>query len=79
MKNDTFPAFKHYAYRPHETSARRLTITRIHIDVLTPKTPGAMIRVSAPMHMRTTLFTDEIFFGALEFLTIRHVITPTGC
>ena len=70
MEDDVFSALELHAHGLHESLTHRLAIAWIHVNVLAPQTPRAMIGVAAPAHKEFTSFADEVFLGTLEFFCI---------
>lgn len=71
MKNDIFSLLEFYPDWFHQPLAYCLAVTGIYIDMLAPKAFRTVVGIAASMYKGTAIFTNEIFFGALEFFQ-RH-------
>lgn len=56
------------AYRLHHTIARLAPVTRMYVDMLTPKTERAVIRIAVALHVSTAVLTGKILNKTLELL-----------
>ena len=67
VENSVFSALGLYANRFHESLACCMAIARIHVNVLTPKATRTMVGITTPLHNKTALFANKIFFSTLKF------------
>src|SRR5271166_5800896 len=61
----------------HHTFTNRLTITRIHIDMLAPEAVRTVVGVSVTFHERSAVLTNKVFYRSLEFLCHHYECTDT--
>jgi hypothetical protein len=64
--DDKFIAHKLYRYGFHHTTAGSRAISRVEVDVLAPEALGAVVRISATLHLVTTVCAGKILNRALE-------------
>ena len=56
------------SYGLHHAEARSGAIARIHINMLAPQTPRAMVRIARPSYVKATVPADEILDSFREAL-----------
>lgn len=62
------------SHRFHSAEALRCAISRLNIDVFTPQTLWAVIRITVALHKSITMLTDEVLFPSLKLFT--HLLRP---
>ena len=76
MENYVFPTLQFNFHRLHEPLTGRGTIARIYINMLTPETLRAVIRVAVPHYLKPTLLAGKVLLRPLEFFSCHPSILP---
>lgn len=78
MEDTPPPRFLFNILRTHHPPAFRLPISGKYVDVFAPKTCGAMVCITVPLHFRAAVRAREIFLIALEFFLRIHFSVRPG-
>jgi hypothetical protein len=66
MADDPLAVLKFGAHGFHESPACCGAIAGIHIHVLAPKAPRAMVRITIPLNSTSTISADKVLFFSLK-------------